>query len=240
MKLYKSKHLKVNHAFSSRFSGVSKPPYDSLNLAYHVGDKRDDVVTNHKLFAHEMGYDFKKLVFMNQVHSTTVHVVDEDSFLIPSCDALVTNISETPLMVLSADCAPVLFYDDVTQTIAAAHVGRAGAFGNIIKNVIETMEERFGTQSHDLQVAIGARIQVCCYEVGEKELREARSLGYNFALKENHLDIDAIIAHQLKECGVLEECIDFLPYCTKCESDTFFSYRANKETGRNSGVIFLS
>lgn len=240
MQLYKSNRLKVKHAFSSRTGGVSKHPYDSLNLAYHVGDRRDDIVTNHKLLANEVRYDFKKLVFMDQIHSDKVHVVDENSFCVPSCDALVTNVPEIPLMVMSADCAPVLLFDPTTQTIAAAHVGRAGAFGNILKNVIETMRERFGTSAEDIEVAVGPNIKVCCYEVGEKERNEAENLGYGFAIQEKKLDIDAIIAHQLQSYGVLEEHIEFLPHCTRCESSTFFSYRANKTTGRNAAVIVIS
>lgn len=239
MQLYKSKRLKVKHAFSSRQGGVSQPPYDSLNLAYHVGDRRDDVVKNHKLFAYEAGFDFKKLVFMNQIHSNKVHVVDEDSFLVPSCDALVTNLCDTPLMVMSADCAPVLFYDEVSKTIAAAHVGRKGAFGNIVKNVLDVMGERFGAEAENIVVAVGPNIKSCCYEVGEKEKSEAKNLGYGFALSGTHLDIDAIIAHQLQKEGVLKEHVEFLPHCTCCESERFFSYRAQGETGRNAAVIVL-
>ena len=239
MQLYRSKYLKAKHAFSSRGGGVSTAPYDRLNLAYHVGDKARDVMQNHKLLADAVGYDLKKLVFMNQIHSNEVVVIDEESFSVPSCDALVTNMQDVALMVMSADCAPLLMHDEVCGVIAAVHAGRAGAFGNIVKNVITTMQEQYGCNSTDIQVAVGPRICTSCYEVSQKELDEAAELGYGFACKQTHLDIDAILKHQLKECGVLEENIDFLPHCTKCESEKFFSYRAEKVTGRNASVIVL-
>ena len=240
MQLYRSKRLKAKHAFSSRVGGVSNPPYNTLNLAYHVGDKPADVMHNHKILANEVGYDLKKLVFMNQIHSDKVVVIDEESFSVPSCDALVTDLPNTPLMVMSADCAPVLLHDEVAGIIAAVHAGRAGAFGNIVKNVIETMRERFGCEPADIQAAVGPRICAACYEVSQKEIDEARALDYAFACKEGrHLDIDAILEYQLLKCGVLEEHIDFLPQCTQCESDRFFSYRADGVTGRNASVIVL-
>lgn len=239
MQLYKSKHLKIKHAFSSRHGGVSKDPYTTLNLAYHVGDRAADVMTNHTLLAKEVGYDLKKLHFMNQIHSNKVVVIDEESFGVPSCDALVTNLKDTPLMVMSADCAPVLLYDPVRSVIAAVHAGRAGAFGNIVKNVLTVMQEHFESNPEDLQVAVGPRICLACYEVSQNEINEACSLGYGFACEGSHLDIDAILKHQLAECGVQEEHLDFLPYCTKCQNSEFFSYRAQKVTGRNASVIVL-
>ncbi|NPA65390.1 MAG: peptidoglycan editing factor PgeF [Epsilonproteobacteria bacterium] len=239
MQLYKTKTIKTNHFFSSRHEGVSKDPFNSLNLAYHVGDSPASVMTNHKLLASYSGYNLRKLVFMDQIHSNKVVVVDEELFEVPSCDALVTNMYDTPLMIMSADCAPVLFEDNVKGVVAVAHVGRAGAFGDIITNVIVTMQERFCSQSEDIKVAIGPRIGVCCYEVGDKELNEARSLGYDFACKINHLDIDAIISYQLDKNGILEENREFLDICTKCSNSEFFSYRAEQRTGRQVGVIWI-
>ena len=239
MQLYRSKHLQIRHAFSSRSGGVSEPPYNSLNVAYHVGDRPADIMTNHKLLANAVGYDFKKLVFMNQIHSNEVVIIDEESFEVPSCDALVTDLPNTPLMVMSADCAPLLMADGTRGVIAAIHTGRVGAFGNIVTNVIRTMQEHYGCEPDNIEVAAGPRICASCYEVSQKEIDEAVGLGYSFACNQRHLDIDAVLKHQLLECGIQEEHIDFLPYCTKCASDEFFSYRAEGVTGRNASVIVL-
>ena len=239
MQLYKSKYLKAKHAFSSRKGGVSKAPFSSLNFAYHVGDRREDVVANHKIFADRLGYDLKKLTFMNQIHSNEFAIVDENSFLIPSCDALLTNVANRALMVMSADCAPVLMHDPIKGVIAAVHAGRAGAFGNIVGCVVEVMKERYGSNPCDVEVAVGPRICAACYDVSYKEIAEAKSLGYGFACKGDHLDIDAVLKYQLLESGVTADRMDFLPYCTQCDHEEFFSYRAKKVTGRNASVIVL-
>lgn len=237
MQLYTTKSIENKHAFTTREGGVSDAPFNTFNLAYHVGDSRDAVMRNHRLLAHEMGYDLKKLCFMNQIHSNKVEIVDEDSFSVPSCDALVTALPDTPLMVMGADCAGVLLEEKSAGVIAAAHVGRAGAFGDILSNVVTVMQKRFGADTSKIKVAVGPRLRVCCHEVGVREIEEAKRLGYGFALHGNRLDIDAIIASQLEKNGIEEENVEFLPHCTRCESERFFSYRAAKETGRNAGVI---
>lgn len=218
---------------------MGKPPYDTLNLAYHVGDNKDVVMQNHRILARTLGYDLKKLFFMNQIHSNKVEIVDENSFTIPTCDALVTALPGRALMAMGADCACVLLEESSAGVIAAAHVGRAGAFGDILSSVVSVMQERFGAAPSRIKVAVGARIGVCCYEVGQKEIDEAAKLGYDFAIEGDKLDLDAIIAKQLEKNGIVKEHIEFLPHCTRCESETFFSYRAAKETGRNCGVIVL-
>ena len=239
MKLYNTKLLNIKHCFTTRQGGVSKPPYDSLNLAFHVEDKRDDVIKNHKILADFLDYDFKKLVFMNQIHSNKVVVVDDEFFSIPSCDALVTNQKGIPLMIMSADCAPVLFHDEKKEVVAVAHVGRAGAFGDIVSNVINVMTVKFESSPKDIKVAIGPSIKSCCYEVSQKEIAQAKNLGYGFSVTLKNLDINSIIAHQLEKNEIEKENIEFLNICTKCNAKEFFSYRDKKITGRQAGVVVL-
>ena len=239
MQLLSSSLITTKHAFSTRDGGVSKPPYNSLNLAYHVGDNKADVTTNHTILAKALGYDAKKVVFMNQIHSNKVTIITTIPQTMPSCDALITNKKGIALMVMGADCAPVLFEDKITQTIAVAHVGRAGALTNIITNVINTMKENFDSKPHDICVCIGPSIKQCCYEIGEKQIQETQQKGYSFALQGRMLDIDAIIKTQLLQNNIEENHIEFLEHCTCCENERFFSYRANKTTGRIAGVIIL-
>jgi hypothetical protein len=81
------------------------------NLAFHVGDDIEAVNAHHLLLASEFGYERDALVHMKQIHSNIVHVVsEEDGFITPpTCDGLVTNRKNIPLMVMVADCTPVLF-----------------------------------------------------------------------------------------------------------------------------------
>lgn len=237
MDFLQSKLIKTKHFFTTRFGGVSKEPFDELNLAFHVGDNRDSVIQNHKIVASYFGYDFKKLIFMNQIHSNKVVLVDDDFYGIASCDGLVTNLKNTPLMVMSADCSGVLYHDEKKGVIAVAHIGRKGAFLNINENIIKTMQNRFNSDPKDIKVAISPNIKQCCYEVSEDIAKEANNLGYGFAIKDSFLDIDSIIKYQLDELGIKD--YEFIDICTRCNSDRFYSYRANKTTGRFASVIML-
>ncbi len=250
MKTTQNKMLKnfknITHFFSTRDSGVSKPPYNSLNLAFHVGDNSLDVEKNHQLLAVSLGYEKQNLIHMKQIHSSIVHIVsDDDNFENPqSCDALVTNRRDTPLMVMVADCSPILFYDSVRDVIAVAHAGRQGVFKNIVRNVIDSMSHNFYSIAEDIYVTVGASIGVCCYEVGVEIFAEAQKLQLEYALKKKgksyYLDISKILELQLLESGIKKENLEISKECSCCKNNTYFSYRADGITGRFCGVIYLN
>lgn len=249
MKIYQSPILNnfsnLTHAFTTKDGGVSKLPYDSLNLAYHVEDNSLDVDANHERLASRLNYDKRTLVHMKQIHSDIVHIVDNnDNFdNSPTCDALITNKKNIPLMVMVADCSQILFYDSKKEVIAVAHAGRQGAFKNIIQNVINTFTNNYGSHTKNIFVTIGANIGSCCYEVGDEIYEEAKKLNLDYAIekRENsfYLDVNKILITQLLASGVKEENIETLNECTCCNSEKYFSYRAEKITGRFAGVLMM-
>lgn len=239
MKFYYSKKLtsftNLTHAFTTKQIG---------NLAFHVGDDKLSVEKNHENLAQILNYEKRALVHMKQIHSDIIVSADEYSFENPpTCDALITNKQNTPLMVMVADCSAVLFYDDMQKVIAVAHAGRAGTFKNIVKTVIERMSLEFGSDPKDIIVSIGASIGVCCYEVGSEIYDEAKTLELQYAMQKRdgsfYLDVNKILKKQLLSCGVDEENIEILDVCTSCNTHSFFSYRAEKETGRFAGVLIM-
>ena len=215
------------------------------NLAFHVEDDPLNVERNHERLAKRLDYDKNKLLYMKQVHSNDVHLVTaKDTFYTPpTSDALITKLKNTPLMVMMADCSGLLFYDPVREVIAVAHAGRAGAFLNIVKNVIEKMDKEFGSKSEDIYVWVSASIGVCCYEVGAEIAKETSSLGLDYAIdkKEDRysLDVNAILRKQLLAQGILEQKLHFTNICTACNTQEYYSYRAEGLTGRFAGVIML-
>ncbi|MFA6191757.1 MAG: peptidoglycan editing factor PgeF [Sulfurimonas sp.] len=235
----------LEHAFTTRDGGVSKEPYDSLNLAWHVGDDAQHVETNHELLAKALGYEKNSLLHMKQIHSNLVHVVHEtDNFFTPiTCDALITNKTDTPLMVMVADCSPLLFYDDVQKVIAVAHAGRAGAFSNIVRNVIDSFVNEFASEPENILVTIGASIGACCYEVGEEIYADTCAIGLEYAVNKRegryYLDVGKILQTQLLACGIKNENLEISDECTCCKHKTYFSYRKSGVTGRFAGVIAL-
>ena len=235
------------HRFTSRLNGHSQTPYKSNNLAFHVGDREEDVIINHKQLAQQLHYDHKKLVHMRQVHSDLVIVINpksENFDAPPECDALVTNIIDIPLMVMVADCTPILFFDPIKNVIAVAHAGRQGALLNIVSKTINTMIKQFKSDKNNILIVLGPSIHSCCYEVGEVVAEEVCDAGYPLALsltdKKYFLSVNSIIHTQLKVLEIPEKNIDDLNICNACNKHDFFSYRADQQkTGRFAGIIML-
>ena len=122
----------ITHAISTRIGGVSAAPYDSLNLALHVGDNADDVLANREKFAKSLGFNLSDIVTPNQVHGDKIFRAEEihrgrgsknyaDS--ISETDALITNVKNLPLMLCFADCVPILFADLENCAVGLAHGG---------------------------------------------------------------------------------------------------------------------
>lgn len=249
MQIFQSAILKkfsnLTHAFTTKDGGVSKIDYNSLNLAFHVKDDVKYVELNHTLLANKLGYKKNSLIHMKQIHSDIVHIVDEDDNYKnpPTCDALITDKKNTPLMVMVADCAPILFYDEEKKVIAVAHAGRAGAFKNIIKNVINCFVSNYNSKTKNIVVSIGANIGECCYEVGSEIYDESKKLNMLYAIqktnKSYYLNISKILYSQLISCAIDEKNIEISNECSCCSSHKYFSYRNNPYTGRFSGIIIL-
>ncbi len=239
--------VKLTHCFTTRLGGSSQAPYNTNNLAFHVEDNPEVVMRNHMALAKDKGYTYQNLVHMKQIHSDKIVIVDPKIHNFknpPECDALITNQTGIPLMVMVADCTPVLFYDPSQNVIAVAHAGRAGAIQGIVPKTITKMHTVFGSRIEDILIVLGPSIGVCCYAVGEKIAQEMTKDGFGLAIVykkgQYYLDVNAIIKQQLQELGIKDEKVEDLSICNACEHSTFFSYRADKQkTGRFAGIIML-
>ena len=246
----------VVHAVSTRFGGVSKTPYDSMNLAMHVGDDEAVVVENRRRFLGWLGLDFVRLTTPEQVHDDNIVCVGEaeagrgrfsyaDS--IPATDALMTDVPGIPLMLCFADCTPILLFDPVRRVAAIAHGGWKGTVRSIAAKTVRAMAEAFGTRPEDCLAGIGPSIGACCYEVGDDVAGKFREAFPQFAdeiVSEHngviHLDLWKTNRLQLEEAGLLPNHIDTAVVCTACHARTFFSYRAEgPTTGRIAAVMAI-
>ena len=119
--------MRVRRVITTRAGGVSVSPYDSFNLGDHVGDDPEAVAANRIRLAEQIGVAAGSVVWMEQIHSRNVTVVDGPvPEPVPATDALVTTTPGLALAVLSADCVPVLLSDDDAGVIAGVHAGRVG------------------------------------------------------------------------------------------------------------------
>ena len=246
----------VVHAVSTRFGGVSKGPYASMNLALHVGDNAADVVENRRRFLDIFGLDFRRLTTPEQIHGDNIVRVDEAyagrgrlayTDAIPGTDALMTDVPGVSLMLCFADCTPILIFDPIHRAAAIAHGGWKGTALSVAAKTVRAMGDAFGTCPEDCLAAIGPAIGPCCYEVGE-EVEMAFSKAFpafaeTVVSKDNgkiRLDLWAANRLQLEEAGLLPERIDVAGVCTSCHAKTFFSYRAEGPvTGRIAAVMAI-
>jgi len=208
------------------------------NLAYHVGDDKTNVDNNRKALAKKYGYRYKDLVYMNQVHGNNVQIVNHESpRLIDNCDGLITNENDLPLMVMVADCIPILLHDEKEGVIAALHAGRNSTFQKIVQVALDKMKENFGCKAENIKAILGPSIQKCCYEVSD-DLRNIveNSFGNEFILDKN-IDLQGINKSILEQNGVKN--IEISKICTKCTGTNHYSYRKDPKTGRFAGVIKL-
>lgn len=218
--------------FTNRNGGASSPPYESNNLALHVGDDKTAVQANRESLASAFG----SVVYMNQSHSNHVAVVDGVSSLEAHADALVTQEPDIALAVLVADCIPLLLWDDLQGCVAAVHVGRRGLVNGVALRTIEIMRLIGASEIHAL---LGPSICGRCYEVGEEihsevselfPMADSRTLTGSLAL-----DLPRALKSQLSDMGIL---VTTSAVCTVENSD-FFSYRRDGVTGRQAGIIRL-
>ena len=208
------------------------------NLAYHVGDKEANVDRNRKELASKYNYEYKKLISMNQTHGNNVQIVDlKSDKIIDDCDGLITNVKNLPLMVMIADCIPILLHDEKKGVIAALHAGRNSTFLKIVDVAINKMKENFGTNPSDIKASFGPSIQRCCYEVSVELVNIVKnSFGSEF-INGRYIDLQGINKKLLINNGV--EKINISNICTKCTSKVHFSYRKDPKTGRFAGIIKL-
>ncbi|MGO3325522.1 peptidoglycan editing factor PgeF [Gordonia sp. (in: high G+C Gram-positive bacteria)] len=232
--------FKVRRAVTTRAGGVSQAPYDSFNLGDHVGDDPTAVADNRARLARNLGVGPDRVVWMEQVHSRTVTVVDGPvDEPVPVTDALVTTHTGLVLAVLTADCVPVLLSDDEAGVIAAVHAGRVGARIGIVPEALRTMVE-LGARLERVGAFLGPAASGDQYEVPPEMQADVEKHLPGSATRTKKgttgLDLRAGIRRQLVEAGVAAVAAD--PRCT-IEDTRLFSHRRGAPTGRLASVIWM-
>lgn len=247
----------VSGLFSFRTGGVSGSRWQSLNVGLHVGDQPSDVIANRHICASIIGGELEDWVTAQQVHGTGVHVaraadkgrgIHAAESAVPGVDALITDEPGLTLVVMAADCVPVLFYDPVHRAIGAAHSGWKGTVGHIVVEVVEAMKRTYGTKAIDLRVSLGPSIRQCCYEVDDvvrNPVVEAFGTRYvrpRFGVQGKFLlSLQSCIRSDLVDAGVPEGAVDDCGVCTSCQKHVLFSHRAESgRTGRQLGAVRLN
>ena len=173
----------LTHGVTYRYGGVSEGSFNSFNMGLHVGDTPDAVAENRKRLAQMLGVDSHRLTCGEQVHGVGVTRVTEELVgrgafswddSIPDSDAIHTNLVEVPLLLLVADCVPVLIYDAAHHAVAVVHAGWRGAIAHIVERTIDSMHKAYGTLLSDCYLFIGPSIGADSFEVSEEIAEQFR------------------------------------------------------------------
>lgn len=246
----------IIHGFSTRKGGVSPAHLSSLNLSFSRGDREEFVMENHRRFAEACGYDYRKLVFSDQVHTTEIYqVTAEDAGKgitkvsdIKGIDGLVTNVPGIPLITFYADCVPLYFYDPVKKVVALAHSGWKGTVEKIGTKMIKKMTEIYGSNPEDIICAIGPSICQDCYEISkdvadkfkdEFKPENNKEMMIDKGNDKYQLDLHKACKYNFLEAGVLEKNIAMPDLCTCCNADLLFSHRKSRGMRGNLAAVIM-
>jgi YfiH family protein len=238
--------------FSTRNGGVSRSPYNSLNLGLGTDDLLASVEGNRATFSRAFDLSPHRLLTVKQVHGDDILLIDEENpdlshFLTVEVDAIVTNQPDIMIGILTADCLPILIWHNDKKIAAAVHAGWRGAANGILRKVLRTIETNFGIPAAELKAAIGPGIGAHNFEV-DRPVRDAFRQGSGFwneistETRLGHWQVDLPLSCQLQleKAGMLPQHIEVASECTCCHPELFFSHRRdNGVTGRQIGFIQL-
>lgn len=236
----------VRAVVTTRHGGCSVAPYNSLNLAYHVGDEPTKVVENRRklLTALNEIAPCGPPQWLQQVHGTDV--VDAFSEpkrraqTVPEADAVTTTHRGLPCVVMTADCLPVFFCDRYGNRVAVAHAGWRGLCNGILENTLAKFDNPAEVMCW-LGPAIGAKAFEVGAEVRDAFIKVDPAAKKAFVAKANGkymADIYDLARQRLMKAGI--GMINGGDLCTVSDEERFFSYRREQTTGRMASIIWLA
>ncbi|MBF0110685.1 MAG: peptidoglycan editing factor PgeF [Magnetococcales bacterium] len=248
--------------FTTRRGGAGLGGYKGFNLGQNVGDDPALVLQNRRALVRHLGHllvqdDLDHLCLVRQVHGSKT-IIAAPGQPVVEADALVTREPGVAIGILTADCAPVLFYDPKARVVGAAHAGWRGALSGILESCIDAMVSQ-GARTQNIRAIIGPAIRPPNYEVDHKFFLEFRrnhlqnglvcdvEKFFLFLANEDRFqfNLPQYIKERLHERGVPQEGISDVKMCTFQNSESFFSYRRSSKSGegqcgRQLGGIVLS
>lgn len=252
-------------AFSTtRHGGVSEGNYASLNINEYCGDSKDHTDANRLLLANELGIDANHIIMPHQTHGVESRIIGEEfanlpdgvkKMLLEGVDAVMTNIPGMCIGVSTADCIPVLLYDEEHHAAAAIHAGWRGTQARIVHKAVQEMRMAYQTDPTKLKAVIGPGISLDNFEVGDEVYTDFEQAAFDMStiaeerIKRNpnaddpakaferkwHINLPLANIQMLTHNGVDEANIINTGICTFDNADNYFSAR---RLGIESGRIY--
>ncbi len=229
-------------AFSTtRQGGCSTGNYAAFNINAYCGDSKENIVANRKALCQLLAVKDNCLIMPHQVHGCEVYKVEgPQNEIIEGVDAVMTDKPDLCIGVSTADCIPILLYDEYHHAVCAVHAGWRGTVLRIVQKAVESMRANYGTAPSSLKAVIGPGISLDSFEVGDEVYDKFSEAGFDMpAISRRddkwHIDLPCCNRIQLIESGVNKDNTLMSGVCTYKQHDKYFSAR---RLGINSGRIY--
>ena len=218
--------------FTTRRGGSSRGPYASLNLGLKTADSREAVIASREALSSELNL---RLSHVRQVHGRRVVVAPQETASPPEADGQATAAPGIGLLILTADCLPIVVASE--GAVAMLHAGWRGLAAGVIEEGVRTLRELDGRGP--VHAAIGPGAGPCCYEVGE-EVHAVFADRWPDCRQGRNLDLKAVARAQLLEAGAV--AVHDAGLCTICSDPSlFYSHRRDHGvTGRQGAIAWLA
>jgi len=223
---------------TTRHGGVSRMPFDSLNLGLHVGDRVDDVLQNRLRLREDLLLPSEPC-WINQTHSVEVVTLEQDDNR--DADAAITREAGRIAVVMTADCLPILLCNRAGSEVAAIHAGWRGLQAGVIQSTLAAMH----ASPQQLMAWIGPGITQASFEVGEEVYAafvdpEPGAAACFSANRPGHwlCDLGGLAESVLHRAGVAE--VTRSPHCSYRDAESFYSYRREAISGRMASLIWIN
>lgn len=211
-------------------------------------EKSYEAQENRRFLCGKLSVPIESIKTAKQIHSANTEIVCEDINIYENCDALVSSIENSLMLLNFADCVPIILFDNKNNIASVVHAGWRGTANKIAQESVEVMKEKFNSKPENIKAAIGPSIGECCFAVDENVYSQLvkssltkdidKIYRYDSHCDKYYIDLKNLNKIQLLDKGLFE--IDVCGYCTSCMSDIFFSYRKeNGKTARHSAVVKL-
>lgn len=227
-------------AFSTtRHGGCSTGNYAAFNINAYCGDEAAHIAENRRSLASLLGIDERHIVMPHQVHGVEVRRIDcPQQEIIEGVDAVMTDVPRLCIGVSTADCIPILLYDEAHHAACAVHAGWRGTVQRIVRVAVEAMCKTYGSVPSQMKAVVGPGISLESFEVGDEVFQQFADAGFDMTkiarmYAKWHLNLPMCNRLQLEEMGVTD--IHLSGICTFQKHQDYFSAR---RLGINSGRIF--
>ena len=237
---------------SLRKGGFSQAPFESLNMAFYVGDDASSVLNNRQQLAQTTGFPLEHWVLPHIVHGDRMLKIEknhrglgafDDASRLQGIDGLYTSETAIMLGMFHADCIPLIFIDSKKKLIGIVHAGWRGSLLEITKQFVKLWIEKEGCLPPDIKVYLGPSLRKDHFEIQNDLVslihhQHPHYIDFISTHNQKHvLDVVGINMAQLSAMEIPLVNISIHPACTYQQADDYFSYRRDHKTGRHLSFV---